>query len=70
MDDRKISEIVEAVVKNMPSSNLESSMTLSLAKKLALKVEEGMNYARFLDSQVRILKKGNMIRKALHLGNQ
>ena len=40
MDDRKISEIVEAVVKNMPSSNLESSMTLSLAKKLALKVEE------------------------------
>ncbi len=40
MDDRKISEIVEAVVKNIPSSSLESSMTLSLAKKLALKVEE------------------------------
>ncbi|MBR4890049.1 MAG: heme-binding protein [Clostridia bacterium] len=40
MDDRKISEIVEAVVKNMPSSNLENNMTLSLAKKLALKVEE------------------------------
>jgi len=40
MDDRKISEIVEAVVKNMPSSSLESSMTLSLAKKLASRVEE------------------------------
>lgn len=42
----------------------------SLREELALKVEEGMNYARFLDSQVRILKKGNKIRKSLHLGSQ
>ncbi len=38
MDNRNISQIVEAVVKNI-SGNKEASMTLSLAKKLAEKVE-------------------------------
>lgn len=40
MDDRRISEIVEAVVKNIVSDESKEKMTLSLAKKVAEKVEE------------------------------
>lgn len=39
MDDREVSQIVEAVVKEISSNESGKRMTLSLAKKLAEKVE-------------------------------
>lgn len=39
MDDRNVSQIVETVLKNIKCGKCEQKMTLSLAKKLAEKVE-------------------------------
>lgn len=37
-------------------------------EQLGDKVEEGMKYARFIDEQVRILKKDNRVRKKMNMG--
>jgi len=51
-------EIIHALMnKNIESTN----------EKLSIKVEEGMYYARFIDSQVKIIKKGGKIRKSVNL---
>lgn len=42
----------------------------SLYEQLGAKVEEGMEYARFIDEQVRILKRDNRVRKKMNMGNQ
>lgn len=42
----------------------------SLYEQLGAKVEEGMGYARFIDEQVRILKRDNRVRKKMNMGNQ
>lgn len=42
----------------------------SLYEQLGAKVEEGMGYARFIDEQVRILKRDNRVRKKMDMGNQ
>ena len=42
----------------------------SLGEEIAKKAEDGMTYARFIDSQVKLLKKKNLSRRALRLGNQ
>jgi hypothetical protein len=42
---------------------------VALYQNLPEKVEQGMEYARYIDSQVKILKKNNKIRKALNLKN-
>lgn len=42
----------------------------SLYEKLGEKVEKGMGYARFIDEQVRALKKDNRVRKKMSMGNQ
>ena len=39
-------------------------------EQLGAKVEEGMKYARFIDEQVRILKKDNRVRKKMNMGQQ
>jgi hypothetical protein len=39
----------------------------SLGDEVAVKANEGMKLARFLDSQVKILKKKNVVRKAAGL---
>ena len=41
----------------------------SLYEQLGAKVEEGMGYARFIDEQVRILKKDNRVRKKMNMGD-
>lgn len=41
--------------------------TVSLEENLGEMVEKGMHYARFVDSQVKCLKRKNAIRKSLHL---
>lgn len=41
----------------------------SLYENLGENVEKGMEYARFLDSQVKIMKKSNRVRKALKMQN-
>ena len=40
-----------------------------LNSNLPEKIELGMEYARFLDSQVKIMKKSNRVRKALNMQN-
>jgi len=40
MDDRNIAQIIESVVKNITLDSSENKLTLSLAKKLAQKIEE------------------------------
>ena len=40
---------------------------ISLNENLADKAEEGMNLALCIDSYVRIIKKGNIVRKSLNL---
>lgn len=42
---------------------------ISLYENLSDKVEEGMEYARFIDSQTRILKQKGKVRKILKLQN-
>jgi len=42
----------------------------SLYEQLGAKVEEGMGYARFIDEQVRVLKRDNRVRKKMNMGNQ
>ena len=42
----------------------------SLYEQLGTKIEEGMGYARFIDEQVRILKRDNRVRKKMNMGNQ
>ena len=42
----------------------------SLYGQLGEWVEEGMEYAKFIDRQVSILKKDNRVRKKMNLGNQ
>ena len=42
----------------------------SIGEEIAKKAEEGMTYARFVDSQVKLLKKKNLSRRALRLGNK
>lgn len=39
----------------------------SLYSDIYIKVEDGMQYARFLDSQVKVVKAGNKIRRAMNL---
>ena len=39
--------------------------TTSVYAELETQAENGMKYARFIDSQVRILKKGNVVRKSV-----
>ena len=41
----------------------------SLDESLSAKVSEGMEYARFLDGEVKVLKRGNKTRKVLKLQN-
>lgn len=43
MNDREVSQIVEAVLKNVSTSQCEQKMSLSLAKKLVEKVEAKAN---------------------------
>lgn len=51
-------ELIHALMnKNVESTN----------KQLSMRVEEGMYYARFIDSQVKIIKKGGKIRKSVNL---
>ena len=40
--------------------------TTSVYVELETQAENGMKYARFIDSQVRILKKGNVVRKSVN----
>ena len=40
--------------------------TVSVYAELAAQAENGMTYARLIDSQERILKKGNEIRKSIN----
>ena len=42
----------------------------SLGDEIAQKAVDGMKYARFLDSQIKLLKKGNHIRRSLGLGKE
>lgn len=42
----------------------------SLGEEIAKKAEDGMIYARFVDSQVKLLKRKNLSRRALRLDNQ
>ncbi len=42
----------------------------SLMDQLAKKAQEGMNLARYMDDQVKRLKKGNTIRRKLKLSNE
>lgn len=42
---------------------------VALFENLPEKIVQGMEYARYIDSQVKILKKNNKIRKALKLQN-
>lgn len=42
----------------------------SLQEKLEEKVLEGHGYVRFLDSQVKLLKKGNKVRRAINLSDE
>ena len=46
------------------NKNLES-----LDENIKLQAEKGMQLANRLDNQIKILKKGNRIRKALNLQN-
>ena len=41
-----------------------------LYESLKLRVEDGMEYARFLDNQVKILKKSNNVRKKMNMGDK
>lgn len=41
----------------------------SLDAEIAQRAEDGMAYARYLDSQVKLLKKGNRARRSLNLEN-
>ena len=42
---------------------------VALFENLPEKIVQGMKYARYIDSQVKILKKNNRIRKAMKLQN-
>lgn len=52
-------------IHSVMNKNLES-----LEGGIAAKSMEGMEYARFLDSQVKILKRGNTVRKSIRLSNK
>ena len=41
----------------------------SLYDDLDVQVEKGMEYARYIDSQVKLMKKSNRVRKKLKLQN-
>lgn len=45
---------------------LLNKQTASVYSELAVQVENGMKYARLIDSQVRLLKKGNVIRRSVN----
>ena len=53
-------EVMHALI----NKNLES-----LDENIKLQAEKGMQLANRLDNQIKILKKGNRIRKALNLQN-
>ena len=39
----------------------------SIQREIQIRAEQGMNLAKFLDSQVRILKRDKKIRKSINL---
>ena len=41
----------------------------ALYENLSIRVEEGMEYARFIDSQVKLMKKANTVRKVMKMQN-
>ena len=45
---------------------LLNKQTASVYSELKIQVENGMKYARIIDSQVRLMKKGNLIRRAVN----
>lgn len=49
------------VIHSLLNKNIDS-----LEQELAEKASEGMQYARLLDAQERILKKGNCIRRSVN----
>ena len=50
--------------------SLFNKNTYSLNEEISVQAERGMQLARFVDNQVKCLKKGNRIRKSINLSNQ
>ena len=50
--------------------SLFNKNTYSLNEDIAVQAEKGMQLARFVDNQVKCLKKGNRIRRSINLSNQ
>ena len=50
--------------------SLFNKNTYSLNEDIAIQAERGMMLARFVDNQVKCLKRGNKIRKSINLTNQ
>ena len=52
------------IIHSSMNKNIES-----LYDDLDVQVEKGMEYARYIDSQVKLMKKSNRVRKKLKLQN-